>query len=179
MKKSPLPAPKSDEGGSRSYVQSSEFKVQGSTVSASPQLPFAICHLPSAIPVPVRFPDRVCSFVSPIRRRPIRAGGRKLTFARLRKLMSDPAPAPASESWHSFVIRHWSFVICAGLALCTLATGCQVLSYRSPRGERFVRSSFGANTSIQSLALESDTNGVRHVELRGYQNESTRSEEHT
>src|SRR5258706_13731231 len=33
-------------------------------------------------------------------------------------------------------------------ALGLLLTGCQVLTYTSPNGERFTRSSFGANTSI-------------------------------
>jgi hypothetical protein len=48
-----------------------------------------------------------------------------------------------------------------------------VLTYSSPSGERFTRSSFGANTSIHSLSVESGTNGVRKVTLRGYQNNST------
>jgi hypothetical protein len=54
-----------------------------------------------------------------------------------------------------------------------LCTGCQVLTYSSPTGERFSRSSFGANTSIHSLSVESTTNGVRKVHLNGYQNNST------
>jgi hypothetical protein len=61
------------------------------------------------------------------------------------------------------------------LTVSLLATGCQVLTYTSPNGERFTRSSLGANTSIQSLALEAGTNGVRRVELRGYQNETSQS----
>ena len=55
-------------------------------------------------------------------------------------------------------------------------TGCQVLTYTSPSGERFTRSSLGANTSIQSLAIEASTNGaLRRVELRGYQNDSSQA----
>jgi hypothetical protein len=54
-------------------------------------------------------------------------------------------------------------------------TGCQVFTYTSPTGERFTRSSLGANTSIQSLAIEAGTNGVRRVELRGYDNETSQS----
>ena len=62
------------------------------------------------------------------------------------------------------------------LTLLTLAgTGCQVLTYSSPNGERFMRSSLGANTSISSLAVESGTNGVRRVELRGYQNDASQA----
>src|SRR5262249_44094773 len=56
-----------------------------------------------------------------------------------------------------------------------LCAGCQVLTYSSPTGERFTRSSLRANTSIQSLSLETATNGVRRVELRGYQNDSTQA----
>ena len=53
--------------------------------------------------------------------------------------------------------------------------GCTVLSYTSPSGERFTRGSLGANTSISTLAIEAGTNGVRRVELRGYQNDSTQA----
>ena len=56
-----------------------------------------------------------------------------------------------------------------------LACGCQVLIYDGPNGERFSRSSLGANTSISSLSVEAGTNGLRRVELRGYQNDSTQA----
>ena len=56
-----------------------------------------------------------------------------------------------------------------------LLTGCQVLTYTSPTGERFTRSSLGATTSIASLSVESTTNGVRRVELRGYTNDSAQT----
>jgi len=59
--------------------------------------------------------------------------------------------------------------------LVSLASGCQFLSYDGPNGERFSRSSLGASTSISSLTVESDTNGLRRVELRGYQNDSTQA----
>lgn len=55
------------------------------------------------------------------------------------------------------------------------ACGCTVLTYSSPNGERFTRGSLGANTSISSLAIEAGTNGVRRVELRGYQNDSSQA----
>ena len=61
------------------------------------------------------------------------------------------------------------------LALAFLTAGCQVLSYTAPSGERFSRSSLGANTSIQSLAFESGTNGVRRLELRGYNNDNSQA----
>ena len=56
-----------------------------------------------------------------------------------------------------------------------LFTGCSTLTYRSPSGETFTRSSLGANASIQSLAIEASTNGLRRVELRGYQSDATQS----
>ena len=63
------------------------------------------------------------------------------------------------------------------LTFVTLVTsGCQLLTYTSPTGERFTRSSLGANTSIQSLAIEASTNGLlRRVELRGYQNDASQA----
>ena len=63
----------------------------------------------------------------------------------------------------------------AALLLMFLASACQVLTYNSPNGERFTRSSLGSTTSISSLTVESDTNGLRRVELRGYQNDSTQA----
>ena len=65
------------------------------------------------------------------------------------------------------------FATTLGLAAATFFSGCQVLTYTSPAGEHFSRSSFGANTSISSLALETGTNGLRRVVLSGYQNNST------
>jgi hypothetical protein len=56
-----------------------------------------------------------------------------------------------------------------------LLCGCQVLTYSSPHGEHFTRSSLGTKTSIQSLSVDSDTNGVRRVKLEGYQNDSTQA----
>ena len=61
------------------------------------------------------------------------------------------------------------------LTASLFATGCQVLTYTSSTGERFTRSSLGANTSIQALAIEASSNGVRRVELRGYQNDASQS----
>lgn len=55
------------------------------------------------------------------------------------------------------------------------ATGCTMLTYTGPNGEHFTRGSLGANTSISSLAVEAGTNGVRRVELRGYQNDSSQA----
>jgi len=68
-----------------------------------------------------------------------------------------------------------SFPSLASVASAALLCGCQVLTYSSPNGERFSRSSIGANTSIQSLALEAGTNGVRRLELRGYNNDNSQA----
>ena len=85
-------------------------------------------------------------------------------------------PDPDFRLGPSFVIRHSSFVICLTLlTLPTLFTGCTITSYRSPSGERFTRSSLGANTSLHSLAFEANTNGLRRVELHGYQNDSAQA----
>ncbi len=56
-----------------------------------------------------------------------------------------------------------------------LFTGCTVLTYKSPTGEHFTRSSLGSKTSIAHLTFEATTNGVRKVELRGYQNDSSQA----
>lgn len=64
----------------------------------------------------------------------------------------------------------------AGLAVVLMgAGGCTVLSYTSATGERFSRTSLGAQTSVASLSVECDTNGVRRVEMRGYQNETAQA----
>jgi len=57
--------------------------------------------------------------------------------------------------------------------LTVAGSGCQILTYSSPQGERFSRCSIGSATSISSLVVEASTNGARRVELRGYTNDST------
>jgi hypothetical protein len=71
-------------------------------------------------------------------------------------------------------MKKFKFSLLAPAALLAFC-GCQVLTYKGPSGERFTRSSLGANTSISSLRVEADTNGVRRVELKGYQNDSTQA----
>ena len=61
------------------------------------------------------------------------------------------------------------------LTLLTLLTGCTVLTYSSPTGERFTRSSLGSTTSLNSLSVVTETNGLRRVELRGYKNDSSQA----
>ncbi len=57
-------------------------------------------------------------------------------------------------------------------ALILAGSGCTVLTYRGPSGEHFTRTSLGAATSIGSLSVEAGTNGIRRVELQGYQNDT-------
>src|SRR3954464_15977032 len=77
-----------------------------------------------------------------------------------------------------FVIRHSSFdilTLLASLSAPALSTGCTVLSYKSPTGEHFTRSSLGSKTSIAHLTFEADTNGVRKWQLKGYDIDSSQS----
>jgi hypothetical protein len=61
-----------------------------------------------------------------------------------------------------------------GCSMFALAlSGCTMLTYTSPSGEKFTRSAVGSTTSISSLSVEADTNGFRKVELRGYTNDSS------
>lgn len=62
-------------------------------------------------------------------------------------------------------------LVVAAATLC----GCQSLSYTSPGGERFTRTSLGAKLTIGSLAVSTGTNGVRTIELRGYENDSAQT----
>jgi len=59
--------------------------------------------------------------------------------------------------------------------LCGFASGCSVLTYTDPSGDRFTRFAVGANTSISSLRVEAGTNGERRVELQGYNNDSSQA----
>ena len=61
------------------------------------------------------------------------------------------------------------------LVLSIVLTGCTVLTYSSPTGERFTRCAVGANTTISSLRLDAGTNGERRVELQGYSNDSSQA----
>jgi hypothetical protein len=82
------------------------------------------------------------------------------------------------QSKHSQLSTHNSQLGARFLLLLpafALLCGCQVLTYKSPQGESFTRSSLGTKTSIQSLSVDSDTNGVRRVKLEGYQNDSTQA----
>jgi hypothetical protein len=60
-------------------------------------------------------------------------------------------------------------------SLATLWSGCQVLSYTGPNGEHFSRTALATTTSIASLSVETGTNGIRRVEMQGYQNDSVQA----
>ena len=60
-------------------------------------------------------------------------------------------------------------------AATVFVSGCQVLTYSGPYGERLTRASLGANTSISSLRVETGSNGLQRVELQGYQNDSAQT----
>ena len=61
------------------------------------------------------------------------------------------------------------------LLIAPLLCGCQMLAYTGPGGERFSRVALGNSTAIASLSVETGTNGLRRVELRGYRNDSTQA----
>ena len=73
----------------------------------------------------------------------------------------------------SFARLRW--ILAASSCCIAVLTACTITSYTSPSGERFTRSSLGANTSLHSLAFEATTNGLRRVELHGYQNDSSQA----
>ena len=72
-------------------------------------------------------------------------------------------------------ILRQSFVFIIYLLTAAALCGCTVLTYDGPMGEHFARRSFGASTSLSSLSVECDTNGVRRVELHGYTNDTTQA----
>jgi hypothetical protein len=84
---------------------------------------------------------------------------------------SPPGFQSKIENRNSKMAKRLALISLVPLCLC----GCQVLTYTSPTGERFTRSSLGANTSIHSLSVESTTNGVRKVHLNGYEQDQTQA----
>jgi hypothetical protein len=70
--------------------------------------------------------------------------------------------------------RHGHRIVQSAICILPLLTaGCTLMSYTSPTGEHFSRTSLGANTSLHSLAFDASTNGLRRVEVRGYANDNT------
>ena len=61
-------------------------------------------------------------------------------------------------------------------ALATvLATGCSMLTYTGPTGEKFMRGSLGAKTQISNLSVETGTNGVRKLHVEGLSNDTSQA----
>ena len=59
--------------------------------------------------------------------------------------------------------------------LAATLCGCQMVSYHNASGETFTRSALGVNVTLSSLIVETGTNGVRRVEMRGYQNDTSQT----
>jgi hypothetical protein len=85
---------------------------------------------------------------------------------------TQPTGPATSISTSTCRLRIWSAALLPGMALLA---GCQVLTYRSPSGETFSRTSLGARTAVAGLMVETSTNGVRRLELHGYQNDTAES----
>jgi hypothetical protein len=60
----------------------------------------------------------------------------------------------------------------ACLSLLLPASGCAVMRYHGPEGESFSRVALGTRTGLSSLLVQTGTNGIRTVELRGYNTDS-------
>lgn len=92
---------------------------------------------------------------------------------------SFPSRSPSLPSFKSLrsLISLSPLALPIALLTCAapLLTGCQVLTYRSATGDRLTRASFGSTTAISSLDIELSTNGLRRVELRGYQNDTAQA----
>jgi len=69
--------------------------------------------------------------------------------------------------------RFTRFTLLAVLAAAL--AGCTVLTYTGPSGERFSRSSLGATTAISALKVETGTNGLRRIDMQGYQSDSNQA----
>jgi len=68
-----------------------------------------------------------------------------------------------------------SFLGASSALTAVILCGCQVLTYRGAQGERLTRASLGGTTAVSSLSVEMSTNGLRRVELKGYQNDGAQA----
>ncbi len=89
--------------------------------------------------------------------------------------MKTQIPIPRLPSCRTQSRSSLTILLPCCVVIALLSTACQLLTYTGPNGERLSRSSLGANTSISSLAVEAGTNGLRRVELHGYQNDSSQA----
>jgi hypothetical protein len=66
-----------------------------------------------------------------------------------------------------------SFLLLSLACLSLLAgSGCAVMRYSGPEGESFSRVALGTRTGLSSLVVQTGTNGIRTIELRGYNTDS-------
>ncbi len=84
-------------------------------------------------------------------------------------------PIHQSLAPRSSALRAITSVSLLLLPLVLVLAGCSRLSYTGPAGERFSRFSFGSKTAIASLTVEAGTNGIRRVDLQGYQNDANQA----
>lgn len=82
---------------------------------------------------------------------------------------------PAAASALGRVARRGPARLLPAALVALAVSGCTVLRYHGANGEQFSRCTLGANTAIASLTVETGSNGLRRVEMRGYQNESTQA----
>ena len=73
------------------------------------------------------------------------------------------------------VLRFPFLLVLSSMGMGLMVSGCTFLTYTGANGEHISRGALGASTAIASLSLETSTNGVRRVELRGYQSETTQA----
>jgi hypothetical protein len=61
------------------------------------------------------------------------------------------------------------------LLLAAVCSGCSVVEYRGSGGDRFSRMTIGSRTALTGLEVETGTNGLRRLSLRGYRSDSADS----
>ena len=87
------------------------------------------------------------------------------------KIMTHDTPSRSPLQRGPREARLVILVACLAGGVC----GCTMFVYTGPGGERFTRTSLGAQTAIASLEVEAGTNGLRRLSLRGYQNETAQA----
>lgn len=102
-----------------------------------------------------------------------------IRLRQLRQANTQRARLRLSGTGGSFMRRTSPAALVAQAALLALLAatvcGCTMVSWTTPQGDRFTRTSLGANTAITALTLETGTNGLRRVELNGYHNDSAQA----
>jgi hypothetical protein len=91
---------------------------------------------------------------------------------RIGKIESATASSPAKRQ---HILRLPFLLLLGSMGIGLMVSGCTFLTYTGANGERISRGALGASTAIASLSLETSTNGVRRVEMHGYQSEATQA----